>query len=177
MRVTATLRLSPSPQNGTSLRTIWGRRWWWLQVPLPRAAAAAPRLSDRAGATHLGGSNVPHRGGTPGARRLLSPARGHPDITSRAPVLFLLITGEKGKKLFPPHSLWTLLSPPPDVFPLPFFALRLCPHILLKFLQIQYNKDLGMKLSSSRLNLIIVSPRENTVLVVWVGGLILLGWF
>lgn len=92
-------------------------------------------------------------------------------------MLFLLIIGEKGKKLFPPHSLWTLLSPPPDVFPFPFFALRLCPHILLKFLQLQDNKDLGMKLSSSRLNPILVSPRENVVLVVWVGGLILLGWF
>lgn len=73
----------------------------------------------------------------PGARALLSPARGHSDsITGRAPVLFLLIIGEKGKKLFPPHSLWTLLSPPPDVFPFPFFALRLYPHILLKFLQL-----------------------------------------
>lgn len=56
-------------------------------------------------------------------------------IPSRAPALFLLIFGEKGNKLFPPHSLWALLSPPFDVFPLALFALSLCPHIVLKFLE------------------------------------------
>lgn len=96
---------TPIPQSGTSPSRIWGGRWW--QIPLPRAAAAAPPLPDRAGTDHLGGSSVPQRGGTPGARAL--PSLQEATLTaSRTPSLFLLIIGEKGDP--PTQSLGIVFS-------------------------------------------------------------------